>query len=86
MTNYHVIEQGHWTVRLNQKSGGFEHVDTDDRQWLTLPDKDLAVSPVALSQDIHKFSFLTKEWILGRELIKLDRLTPASLGALHKPE
>ncbi|MBF5089856.1 hypothetical protein F1640_07510 [Novosphingobium sp. NBM11] len=41
VTNRHVIEQNHWTIRVNKKGGGFEFIDTDDRQWLFHPDSDL---------------------------------------------
>lgn len=68
VTNRHVIEEGgHWTVRVNRKAGGVESIDTTDEEWIFSPDSDLAVRPILLSQDIHGFSYLTKDWLISKE-------------------
>ncbi len=67
VTNRHVIDQGNWTIRLNAKSGGLAYQDTTDREWIFSPYSDLAVRPISLSQDLHKFSFITKDWLLEKE-------------------
>jgi len=68
VTNRHVIEEGgHWTVRINKKDGGIECIDTTDEEWVLSPDSDLAVRPIRLSQDVHGFNYLTKEWLLTKE-------------------
>ncbi|MBA3666487.1 MAG: trypsin-like peptidase domain-containing protein [Sphingomonas sp.] len=49
VTNRHVIDAGHWTIRLNTKDGGFTCLDSDDTQWFMHPDgDDLAVRPLAV--------------------------------------
>lgn len=67
VTNRHVIEQGHWTIRLNLKDGGLCFVDTDDTQWIFHPDSDLAVRPMQLSQGVQRFKFVTDDWLLKEE-------------------
>ena len=67
VTNQHVIEAGHWTIRLNSKDGGLSFVDTDDTQWISHPTSDLAVCPMRLSQDVQKFKFVTGDWLLRDE-------------------
>jgi len=44
VTNKHVIEAGHWTVRANKKGGGVVIYDTTDREWSFSKDYDIAVS------------------------------------------
>lgn len=67
VTNKHVIEGNNWTIRLNLKDGGTTCIDTDDREWIYHPKTDLAVRPLALSQDVHKFSYLASEWLLTED-------------------
>lgn len=67
VTNRHIIEQSHWTMRVNTKDGGFACIDTDDREWLCCKSSDLAVRPLQLSMDIHEFSYLTSEWLLTKD-------------------
>lgn len=77
VTNRHVIEQGHWTIRLNTKDGGIDVVDTDDSQWIYHPDgSDLAIRPIALSQSHHAFSFLSAEWLLTEETRQVYDIGP----------
>lgn len=67
VTNRHIIEEGgHWTVRINKKSGGIECIDTTDEEWVLSPDSDLAVRPIRVSQDVHGFTYLTKDWLLTK--------------------
>ena len=68
VTNRHVIDQGHWTIRMNGADGGLSFMDTDDSQWVFHPnDSDLAVRPMSLSNDIHRFKFVPDNWLLKDE-------------------
>jgi hypothetical protein len=67
VTNKHIIEQAHWTVRINTKGGGFACIDTDDREWICCPNSDLAVRPIKLCPDVHQFTYLLREWLLTKE-------------------
>lgn len=64
VTNRHVIEAGGWTIRVNLKTGGVACIDTTDLDWFMHPKADLAVMPIALSQDVHRLGFITDEWLL----------------------
>ncbi len=67
VTNRHVVEGGACTVRLNRKGGGLEFIDTDESEWFLNEEHDLAVRPIALSQDVHDFNCFVTEWILQRD-------------------
>lgn len=67
VTNRHVVENGAWTVRLNRKGGGLEFIDTDETEWFLNEEHDLAVRPIALSQDVHDFNCFDTNWILQRD-------------------
>lgn len=67
VTNKHIIEQSHWTMRVNTKDGGFACIDTDDREWICCGHSDLAVRPLMLSLDVHQFTFLTSDWLFTKD-------------------
>ena len=67
VTNRHVVEGGGWTIRVNLKAGGVATIDTTELDWFYHPVADLAVIPIALSQDVHRISFITEEWTLTPE-------------------
>jgi hypothetical protein len=67
VTNRHVIEQGNWTLRLNAVPDGINCVDTSDQEWYFSDTSDLAVRPLSISNELHRFKFLTDSWLLSRE-------------------
>lgn len=66
VTNRHVVDQGSWTVRLNGKPSGLTCIETNDAEWIFAENSDLAIRPMALSQNQHRFNFITNTWLLDR--------------------
>ena len=68
VTNHHIIENGHTTIRFNLKDGSSDVLETEENVWISHPSgDDLAVLPVqrgnkdAAWKHFPSTSFLTKE-------------------------
>src|SRR5258708_31749047 len=55
VTNRHVIEGGAFTVRLNTKDGNAHTVSLEEEDWRCDSNHDIAVCPLRLLPDSHKF-------------------------------
>lgn len=55
VTNKHVVQGGSTTVRLNDKSGGFEIIELDNAKWYYHPDgDDLCLCPVRIGANLKQ--------------------------------
>lgn len=67
VTNRHVVEGGHWTIRLNKREGGITCIDTIEDEWFFHPDgDDLAVRPLAVPHIAH-VNFVPWAMMLAKE-------------------
>jgi hypothetical protein len=67
VSNKHVIEKAP-VVKLNAKDGGIAIADLLTRRWITHPaGDDIAISPLPLSFDIHRFVCVPRSMLLSRE-------------------
>lgn len=76
VTNRHVIEQGNWTIRLNGVPTGLAYQDTTEQEWFFADGHDLAVRPLAVSDDIHRTKFVTDEWLLSKDWLEALDIGP----------
>jgi hypothetical protein len=76
VTNRHVIDDGGWTIRLNTVEGSVATVDTDEADWFRSESDDLAIMPISLSKDVHKFKFVTDDWLLTEEDVSTYDIGP----------
>lgn len=76
VTNRHVIEGGAWTIRLNTFEGSVSTIDTTERDWFLADGDDLAIMPISLSKDIHKYKFIQDEWLLLEEDVRAYDIGP----------
>ncbi len=86
VTNRHLTEQGYCTVRMNTIHGNFDIIDVSWQSWYSHPNNDIAVAPVSIRPDFHKFRtagiehFITSEKInklgigVGDEVFLVGRL------------
>lgn len=56
VTNAHVIENGHWTIRLNTQDGENDVIDTTEKDWFyrNMGD-DVAIYPVKLDLEVFRY-------------------------------
>ena len=65
VSNRHVVEKGGLTIRVNTHDGGFDTIDTTERDWFYHPDgDDLAVCPFFHRRPAHKFSHMPLDLLL----------------------
>jgi hypothetical protein len=76
VTNRHVIKDGGWTIRLNTVEGSISTIDTIEENWFLSEEDDLAIMPISLSKDIHKFKFIADEWLLLEEDVRAYDIGP----------
>jgi hypothetical protein len=69
VTNRHVIEGGYPVIRLNNRHDAMEVLPLTAAQWTFYPGTDdIAVCPIGLTQQHHRFFALDRaEWFLGEE-------------------
>lgn len=76
VTNRHVIESGHWTIRLNNRDGKTVCIDTDEQEWFYHPDgDDLAVRHLAVPQS-GKVNFVPESMMLTKQAAEILDIGP----------
>lgn len=76
ITNRHVIESGHWTIRLNNRDGKTICVDTNEQEWFYHPEgDDLAVRPLAVP-GMAKVNFVPLEMMLTKQMAEIFDIGP----------
>jgi hypothetical protein len=77
VTNWHVVESGHLTVRLNTQDGVQEIIDTDEPLWFRHPNgDDLAIFPLAHHAQELKFGCISSFNILNKTTVDLYNIGP----------
>jgi len=75
VTNYHIVDDGYSTVRINTKDGKYDAIELDERNWIRGPkDIDLAIYEVAdLDQDkFHLRVAEINDFITREEMSEYD--------------
>ena len=71
VTNWHVVDLGSMVVRLNTLDGRKDNIALDGEHWFYHPDgDDLAVCPIGINKDRHRFSYISAGNNLTAETIK----------------
>jgi len=77
VTNRHVVDHRATTIRLNTQDGGFDVLETPDDGWFRHPDgDDIAVCPIGLDSNIHKFTSVSIKFMLTREILDRYKIGP----------
>lgn len=76
VTNRHVVDSGHWTIRLNNRAGGITCIDTVEEEWYFHPDgDDLAVRPLAVP-NIARVNFISLDDMLTEQAAHILDIGP----------
>lgn len=76
VTNKHIVDGGHWTIRLNKREGGVTCIDTNEHEWFFHPDgDDLAVRPLAVPHIAH-VNFIPLDMMLTRQAAEILDIGP----------
>jgi len=76
VTNWHVAVQGAPVVRINTKDGKNDIFDFDVADWEFDPRYDIAVHPVHIKQDVHRYSFVPVKGLITRDLAASNKVGP----------
>lgn len=76
VTNRHIIDGGSTAIRVNAKAGGVEIIDTVEPEWYFHETADLAVRPIALSDDVHQFNYIANNWLISKEWVEALDIGP----------
>jgi hypothetical protein len=75
VTNWHVVESGNLTVRLNTQDGVQQIIDTDEPLWFRHPNgDDLAIYP--LGHQAQEFKCISDFSILMKATVELYNIGP----------
>lgn len=68
VTNWHVaVRDGFSVIRLNTHEGGVDIFEFGPEDWTFDPRYDIAVIPIALNKDIHKYAYIGIDAVLTQE-------------------
>jgi len=76
VTNWHVACRGNSVVRVNTVDGGVDVVDYGPDQWAFDPRYDIAIAPMPIKRDVHRYAILPTEMFLTREGLKKGKFGP----------
>lgn len=76
VTNWHVACQGFPVVRINTKDGGTDILAFGMDQWEFSSRFDIAVLPLPIREDLHRFALISTDMFLRQEEIDAERMTP----------
>jgi hypothetical protein len=98
VTNWHVaVRDGSSVIRINTKNGNPEILELGPEQWEFDPRFDVAVLPIQLDENIHKYSLITTRIFCsqhvaanqgigpGDDVFMLGRFIDHDGGATNKP-
>ena len=78
VTNWHVACRGNSVIRINTKDGRTDIFPFGPEQWEFDPHRgaDVAVAPLPLRDDLHRYALIPAEGFLSREDIDKSKLGP----------
>jgi hypothetical protein len=77
VTNWHVVESGNMTVRLNTQEGGLDVIDTDPSKWVHHPKgDDLAIYPLTLDESRFKYGCISNFNLLTKNTVQINNIGP----------
>lgn len=77
VTNRHIVDGGSMVVRINTHSGVHDIIPLDHAKWFLHPDgDDIAICPIGLHFNYHKFRFIIFNEFARREILEMFDIGP----------